>query len=79
MPDLTLRRRHVVLKDIPGVDKTTLAMATCSSIATDFLRIQFTSARSSRRSCWPISPAPPLDPERAAGGDGLGGRWQSRA
>jgi MoxR-like ATPase len=33
----------VLLKDIPGVDKTTLAMATCSSIATDFSRIQFTS------------------------------------
>jgi MoxR-like ATPase len=34
---------HVLLTDIHGVDKTTLARATTSSIAADFSRIQFTS------------------------------------
>ena len=33
---------HVLLTDIPGVGKTTLARAISSSIAADFSRIQFT-------------------------------------
>ncbi len=33
---------HVLLTDIPGVGKTTLARAITSSIAADFSRIQFT-------------------------------------
>jgi MoxR-like ATPase len=33
---------HVLLTDIPGVGKTTLAKAISSSIAADFSRIQFT-------------------------------------
>jgi MoxR-like ATPase len=34
---------HVLLTNIPSVNRTTLARATSSSIAADFSRIQFTS------------------------------------
>ena len=43
VPNLLFAGGHVLLTDIHGVDKTTLARATTSSIAADFSRIQFTS------------------------------------
>lgn len=38
-----LARGHVLLEDVPGVGKTTLALALAKSIDTSFQRIQFTS------------------------------------
>jgi MoxR-like ATPase len=38
-----LARGHILLEDVPGVGKTTLAHALARSIALDFHRIQFTS------------------------------------
>ena len=38
-----LARGHVLLEDVPGVGKTTLAQALARSLALDFSRIQFTS------------------------------------
>jgi MoxR-like ATPase len=38
-----LARGHVLLEDVPGVGKTTLAQALARSLRLDFHRIQFTS------------------------------------
>ena len=38
-----LARGHVLIEDVPGVGKTTLAQALAKSIGLDFQRIQFTS------------------------------------
>ena len=38
-----LARGHVLLEDVPGVGKTTLALALARSLGLDFRRIQFTS------------------------------------
>src|SRR5262245_16549857 len=38
-----LARGHVLIEDVPGVGKTTLAQALARSIGLDFQRIQFTS------------------------------------
>src|SRR3989337_920659 len=38
-----LARGHILLEDVPGVGKTTLAHALAKSLSLDFQRIQFTS------------------------------------
>src|SRR5690349_18485627 len=38
-----LARGHILLEDVPGVGKTTLAHALATSISLDFQRLQFTS------------------------------------
>src|SRR5688500_9045116 len=38
-----LARGHILLEDVPGVGKTTLAHALARSVSLDFQRIQFTS------------------------------------
>ena len=38
-----LARGHVLIEDVPGVGKTTLAQALARSLGLDFKRIQFTS------------------------------------
>ena len=38
-----LARGHVLLEDVPGVGKTTLALALARSLGMEFQRIQFTS------------------------------------
>src|SRR5260370_10158979 len=39
-----LSRGHILIEDVPGVGKTTLARALGRSLSLDFRRIQFTSA-----------------------------------
>src|SRR4029078_2151009 len=38
-----LSKRHILLEDVPGVGKTTLAHALARSLSLSFARIQFTS------------------------------------
>src|SRR5687768_6558547 len=38
-----LARGHLLIEDVPGVGKTTLARALAASVGLDFRRIQFTS------------------------------------
>ena len=38
-----LGRGHVLLEDLPGVGKTTLALALARSLGLDFVRVQMTS------------------------------------
>ncbi|HSS45129.1 MAG TPA: MoxR family ATPase, partial [Thermoanaerobaculia bacterium] len=38
-----LSRGHILIEDVPGVGKTTLARALGGSLALEFRRIQFTS------------------------------------
>src|SRR5262245_23898060 len=38
-----MARGHLLIEDVPGVGKTTLARALAASVGVDFKRIQFTS------------------------------------
>ena len=73
---------HVLLTDIPGVGKTTLARAISSSIAADFSRIQFTpdllpsditgtSIYDPREARFRWMPGPVFAPVLLADGEGL--------
>ena len=57
-----LARGHLLIEDVPGVGKTTLAHCLARVLGLEWTRVQFTSAvRSSPSCCWPmrsIAPAP---------------------
>ncbi len=48
-----LARGHLLIEDIPGVGKTTLAHALARTLGLSYQRIQSTAARCSRSWCWP--------------------------
>ncbi|MFO0687371.1 MAG: MoxR family ATPase [Myxococcota bacterium] len=65
-----LARGHLLLEDVPGVGKTTLAQALARTLAADFRRIQFTS------DLLPGDLTGSVIPERSAGGETLAFHFQ---
>lgn len=65
-----LARGHLLLEDVPGVGKTTLAQALARTVAADFRRIQFTS------DLLPGDLTGSAVPERGANGEVMGFRFQ---
>jgi len=65
-----LARGHLLLEDVPGVGKTTLAQALAKTLAADFRRIQFTS------DLLPGDLIGSAVPERSGPGDAVAFRFQ---